>query len=160
MKLLILSDSHGNVDTMCLAAEREHPDGIIHLGDYWRDAAALKELLPDIPVYQVQGNCDSYSWAPGRDNILIRKFEDVVFYMAHGHQHGVKMTYLRLHLAAKEAGARVALFGHTHCSLLEEVDGTLLMNPGSCGSSTGTYGVIEVFGEEVHGEIRKLPVGA
>ncbi len=158
MKLLILSDSHGNVDAMQAAAKKECPDGIIHLGDCWRDSTALKELLPHIPMYRVQGNCDSYSWAPGRDDVLVWKFENVVFYMTHGHQHGVKMTLLRLHLAAKEAGARVALFGHTHRSLCEEHDGVMLMNPGSCGSFTGTYGIIELNGEEFNCEIRKIPL--
>ena len=46
MKYLVLSDSHGNVDNMVRAVEREKPDGIIHLGDCWRDAEELNELFP------------------------------------------------------------------------------------------------------------------
>ena len=46
MKYLVLSDSHGNVDNMARAVEREKPDGIIHLGDCWRDAEELHELFP------------------------------------------------------------------------------------------------------------------
>ena len=58
MKYLVLSDSHGNVDNMVRAVEREKPDGIIHLGDCWRDAEELHELFPRLPLEQVPGNCD------------------------------------------------------------------------------------------------------
>ena len=50
MKYLVLSDSHGNVDNMVRAVEREKPDGIIHLGDCWRDAEELHELFPRLPL--------------------------------------------------------------------------------------------------------------
>ena len=48
MKYLVLSDSHGNVDNMVRAVEREKPDGIIHLGDCWRDAEELHELAHSV----------------------------------------------------------------------------------------------------------------
>ena len=41
-KILVLSDSHGNVDNMVKAVERTHPDMMIHLGDCWADAQKLK----------------------------------------------------------------------------------------------------------------------
>lgn len=156
MKLLILSDSHGNVDAMVAIANKECPAGIIHLGDCWRDATELKRRLPQIPMYRVRGNCDSYSWTPGSDDILTWKFEDVTVYMTHGHLHSVKLSLLRLHLAAKEAGAQVALFGHTHRSYYEDHDGVTLMNPGTCGSVMGTYGILEINGGSYKGEIRRL----
>ena len=52
MKYLVLSDSHGNVDNMVRAVEREKPDGIIHLGDCWRDAEELHELFPRLPGFR------------------------------------------------------------------------------------------------------------
>ena len=39
MKLLILSDSHGEQEFMQLAVRRERPDAVIHLGDHCADAA-------------------------------------------------------------------------------------------------------------------------
>ena len=39
-RVLVLSDSHGNVNNMILAVRREMPEMIIHLGDCW--AAAEK----------------------------------------------------------------------------------------------------------------------
>ena len=67
MKYLVLSDSHGNVDNMVRAVEREKPDGIIHLGDCWRDAEEQHELahsgagepaqlLPEPVLDQTVGN--------------------------------------------------------------------------------------------------------
>ena len=41
MKYLVLSDSHGNVDNMVRAVELVKPQGIIHLGDGWRDVEPL-----------------------------------------------------------------------------------------------------------------------
>ena len=46
-------------------------------------------------------------------------------------------------LAAKEAGAQVALFGHTHRSFCRNQGDVLLINPGACGGSSGTYAVLE-----------------
>ena len=58
MKYLVLSDSHGNVDNMVRAVELVKPQGIIHLGDGWRDVEELRELFPSLPLEQVPGNCD------------------------------------------------------------------------------------------------------
>ena len=64
MKLLVLSDSHGNVDNMVLAVERTHPDWILHLGDVVRDGDALHSRFPEIPFAQVSGNCDFAAMEP------------------------------------------------------------------------------------------------
>ena len=58
MKILVLSDSHGNVDNMIRAVERESPRAIFHLGDCWRDGQRLHDRFPEIPFEQVPGNCD------------------------------------------------------------------------------------------------------
>lgn len=143
MKILILSDSHGCVEAMETVVAREKPQAMVHLGDLWADGKQLGKLFPGIPLYQVAGNCDRYGWEPGQDQILTRSLDDVVIYMTHGHLHGVKLSLLRLRLAAKEAGAQVALFGHTHRSFCRNQGGVLLINPGSCGGSSGTYAVLE-----------------
>ena len=46
---------------------------------------------------------------------------------------------------ARNAGAQAVLYGHTHeavCNL--EDDGLWVLNPGACGSSGGSVGLIEV----------------
>ena len=47
--------------------ESVKPDGIIHLGDFFDDGVVIREENPDIPFYQVPGNCDRFrcpSWQP------------------------------------------------------------------------------------------------
>ena len=41
MKMLVLSDSHGNVENMARAVEQVQPDRIAHLGDVMRDGEKL-----------------------------------------------------------------------------------------------------------------------
>ncbi len=156
MKILILSDSHGAVENMELAVNMELPDAIIHLGDHVRDACDLMELFPEIPLYKVSGNCDRYAWQPDLEERLVWSFEGNVFCMVHGHQYGVKSSLLRLELAAREAGARVMLFGHTHRAYGEESNGILLFNPGACSGYRPTYGVIEAEEKDLRWEIREL----
>lgn len=57
MKLLILSDSHGEQEFMQLAVRRERPDAVIHLGDHCADADRLAEEFCGLPVLSVCGNC-------------------------------------------------------------------------------------------------------
>ena len=58
MKVLVLSDSHGNLTNMVRAVEAESPHMIVHLGDGWREARQLHGQFPMLPFYQVPGNCD------------------------------------------------------------------------------------------------------
>ena len=69
-RVLVLSDSHGNVNNMILAVRREKPEMIIHLGDCWADAEQLQKKCTGIPFEQVPGNCDcrqekKFSFATG-----------------------------------------------------------------------------------------------
>ena len=75
MKLLILSDSHGEQEFMQLAVRRERPDAVIHLGDHCADADRLAEEFCGLPVLSIRGNCDL--WGPPRAETLLRTFEGV-----------------------------------------------------------------------------------
>lgn len=134
MRILILSDSHGDVESMKLAVERTRPDQIVHLGDCWRDAEELKRLFPIIPIAQVPGNCDAYDLhAKGPEQLLLTLDGHKVL-LCHGHRYHVKSGLLSLSYAAREAGAELCLFGHTHIQHQESFDGLTLLNPGSIGS--------------------------
>lgn len=147
MKILVLSDSHHTMKYMELAIEQEHPDHVIHLGDHNRDAEELERLYPRLPILSISGNCD-YDFS-GRDTV-ITEFHGFRFLATHGHRYGVKSSLLRLELAAKEAAADVALFGHTHCGICEEYNGLWLLNPGSCSAAGRTsYGIIEIINSKL-----------
>ena len=150
MKFLVFSDSHGSVDNMARAVERELPaslDAVVHLGDGWRDAEALHRLYPDLPLEQVPGNCD------------LGRFEDaerLVFFggfpvlLCHGHTLGVKSSLLRASCAARERGAKALLYGHTHVPYIDYHDGLWLVNPGSIGDfRRPSYCVLTVEGDRL-----------
>ena len=142
MKILVLSDSHGNVDNMARAVELTQPRHILHLGDCIRDAQALQERFPAIPMDTVPGNCDWGCFdAPER----LLELDGVRVLMMHGHTRSVKSSPLSAQYAAREYGADVLLFGHTHCPLVD-YDGTLYtMNPGAVGDyRRPTYGVLTI----------------
>lgn len=149
MKLLVLSDSHGTMQYMCDAVEKEHPDYVIHLGDHDRDAEELMRYYPSLPVSYVRGNCDFRSDKP---ETRLVTYGGKRFFLCHGHTYGVKSGLLRAVYAAKAAGADFLLFGHTHLPFHDVADGLILLNPGACGTQNPfgkpSYGVIELGTKE------------
>lgn len=144
MKILVLSDSHSSLQFMFDAAEAMKPDAIIHLGDYYDDGEALHAEYPDIPFYQVPGNCDGYRCNPGIPQILVEEIFGVRFYLTHGHRHNVKMTLGRLERDARDCGAQAVLYGHTHFPDCRMEDDLWILNPGTCGYGERTGGLIQI----------------
>lgn len=145
MKILVLSDSHGNLDYMRQAVEREKPDRIFHLGDVVRDAARLQRRYPQIPMDNVRGNCDGCDEsAPEEKEVLCGGKR---LWLIHGHAYHVK-SGMGLGMAVSEArarGADVLCFGHTHKPLCTIEGGVWVLNPGTCkGFPNATCGVIEI----------------
>ncbi len=136
MKILVFSDSHGDVSSMDRTILMEKPDHILHLGDCVKDARALEKH--GIPLTCVAGNCD---WGSGEPEVLTPVFRSTRIYMTHGHLHRVKMQYQLIFYAGLEAEADIILFGHTHQPECFTKEGLWLMNPGAC-SRRGSYGVI------------------
>lgn len=132
MKACVFSDSHGYAENMISAILLEKPDFCLFLGDGERDLARLENKFPDLPVYAVRGNCD---FGTELKNVLICVVDGVTIFMTHGHLSYVKYEYNLETLAsqAKEAGADLALFGHTHSQHISEFNGVTLLNPGSIG---------------------------
>lgn len=145
MKILVLSDSHSGLSFMrrCVAAVK--PDAMIHLGDHFDDGQTLALENPHIPMHQVPGNCDSYRMLRYEPAVRCYPVCGAKLFMTHGHEHHVKQTLSRLLSAAREAGAQAALYGHTHLAdCHREPDGLWVLNPGACGASFGTVGLMTV----------------
>ena len=131
MKLLILSDTHRSLGFACEAIEKEAPDAVIHLGDHLGDAEDLS-------------NCD---YAPTVPQMLTLEFDGVRIFATHGHLFGVKRELTALADAARERGAQLALFGHTHVQCLETIGGVTLLNPGAAGRfGRSGCGVVTISG--------------
>ncbi len=152
MKLLIVSDTHGRLEYMCAAAEREKPDLVLHLGDHDRDAEDLSRRYPRLCVVSMKGNCDVFS-PYGREEYLYT-LEGVRIFAVHGHQYNVKYSLMRFAYAAAEKGAKLALFGHTHSAYCDTVGEVTLFNPGACSGYHPRYGVITVKDGKLSCEIK------
>ena len=139
-RVLVLSDSHGNLNNMIYAVKTISPELIIHLGDCWADATLLQKKFPDVPMEQVPGNCDCTQEFAER--VLLIEGKSVL--ICHGHTYNVKAGYLNLQYGAQEKGVDVALFGHTHRVFYGTHNGITYLNPGSIGSPA--YGVPPSYG--------------
>ena len=141
MKVLVLSDSHGNIFNMIQAVEREAPRMVFHLGDCWRDGERLHDRFPELPFEQVYGNCDYFRGSWEAEKLLCLGDKRVL--LCHGHTYGVKQSLLAAGLAAEERDLDLFLFGHTHKPLVDMRGKTLFLNPGSIGDyARPTYGVV------------------
>lgn len=131
MRILVISDSHARHDMLDLLVEKaqriDFPDVIMHLGDMISDAKYLRRCVSQ-PVIAVTGNCD---WGKPYEEEFIEHVEGLDILLCHGHTYRVKQTLLPLTLRAREVGAQIALFGHTHTPFQAYEQGILLLNPGA-----------------------------
>ena len=134
MQFLVFSDSHGERRYL-LSALRRNPEikHVIFLGDGLSDIEALRESHPSLHIRAVRGNCDGIALAyPDEDSFTL--YGTTVF-LCHGHTLSVKGGLDRAIYRAREAGAKLLLFGHTH----EKAEVYLpdlelhVCNPGSIG---------------------------
>jgi putative phosphoesterase len=148
MRILVLSDSHGDVDAMARCVKLTEPNEIFHLGDCWPDAEKLRALYPHIPLEQVPGNCD---WGSTEVPERLVEAGGKRFLLMHGHTRNVNSGAHRAVLAAKECGADAVLYGHTHLPLVDFDGTTYVMNPGTVAGVNhfATYGIITISGDKL-----------
>lgn len=128
MKILIVSDthkSHRNLERVL--EENRNLDMLIHLGDV-EGAEDYIEALVDCPVHMVGGNNDFFSDLPKEEEFMIGSRH---IFITHGHYYGVAMGEERLAREARERGADIVMYGHTHRPFLREEGGLIVLNPGS-----------------------------
>ncbi|GFO70538.1 phosphoesterase [Geomonas limicola] len=148
MRILVISDSHGNFPLALKAHELAGPvDHIIHLGDGADDAELLAEVL-EVPVLRVAGNCDFDASLPRE---LILEIGPCRVLATHGNHQGVKSGLSFLIERGIEVGAGVILYGHTHLPAVQIESGMLLVNPGTLKQGfPASYAILTVQ----HGEPR------
>ena len=142
MKILVISDTHGNLDNIRKVIENhEDIENIFHLGDGKADIDIIKDEYKDKTFFRVCGNCDSGTTEPV---VLKETIEGKKFLLTHGHKFYVKENLNLLVDEAKKENADVALFGHTHKPIKKEIDKIIVFNPGSLEKEKGSYGIITV----------------
>ena len=128
MKIMIVSDSHGEMSNVTKAIKQEKPiDILIHCGDTEGTEGDIS-LLAECPIYAVRGNNDYFTR-------LSRELEFEIcgrkVMVTHGHYYSVSMGPERLIEEASARGLDIVFYGHTHRPLIEQVDGMYVVNPGS-----------------------------
>lgn len=156
MKLfLIISDTHGDLyKAKRVILQYPQINGVIHLGDYCRDARMLENQFKQLEFHMVSGNCD---FSVGMKDEETLDIEGKKILLTHGHNYHVKYGTERLESKAADEGLDVVLFGHTHVPLLNQTPSLLLLNPGSIGYPRGmsppTYALLEISGGMVEARI-------
>ena len=77
---------------------------------------------------KVRGNCDIDKAFPDEVDFDL---DGVTVFVTHGHLFNVKTSILSLSYRAKEVGAQIACFGHSHILGAEMIDDVLFLNPGA-----------------------------
>ncbi|WP_431027418.1 metallophosphoesterase [Lysinibacillus sp. LZ02] len=126
MKLLVMSDTHGDAEVIKKVRDY-HPqvDAVVHCGDSELpyDHAYLEG------VERVRGNCDRTDDRFPNEKVF--ELGETTVFVTHGHLFNVKSSILSLMYRAKEVGANICCFGHSHLLGAEMVDDILFINPGS-----------------------------
>jgi putative phosphoesterase len=151
----IISDTHGVLTDAALRA-LAGSDAIVHAGDVV-GPGVLGALRSIAPVVAVRGNCDT----AGEEQELPRVANVVLGGVR------VMVAHKRAQLSGScdpvAAGARIAVFGHTHVASVEERDGVLFVNPGSASAPAGSAPSVARIAVEPDGavsaEIVPLKVG-
>ena len=141
MRILVLSDSHG-MPSRILDAVEAHPEAeaLIFLGDGERDLDTVESYYHSLQnVIKVAGNCDFSSSLP---LLRVVTLGGKKIYCTHGHAEHVKYGTDELLLRARQEGADIVLYGHTHTGVTCYDDGLYIMNPGSIRD--GHYGMIDI----------------
>jgi putative phosphoesterase len=146
VRVIILSDSHGNYRNVRKIAENEPKAEIfVHLGDGENDFNRLRQDFPSLDIRFVRGNNDYMSGAPFS---IVVDVPGARIFCAHGNRHSVYSGTEIIGKIAKNLECNIACFGHTHRYYYNYEDGIFFLNPGSSAlprdSMTPSYAFIDI----------------
>lgn len=146
MKIIALSDSHRRSDRVDKLFEKTHlyADLYVFTGDGLNDIENMFYIYPGKKILCVSGNCDIAATEP-----YVRQTEccGKTVVITHGHMQRAKSGLGGLKSLARDTGAEVVIFGHTHEKLCKYEDGIYYINPGSLGvphDGAPSYAVIDI----------------
>jgi putative phosphoesterase len=128
MKIGIISDTHGLLRAEVFEVF-EGVEHILHAGDVG-DPGILDELAAIAPVTAVWGNVDGWDVRGRTTEVAEIELAGVRVVVVHGMQLGSPTPE---RVVAAYPGAALAVFGHSHRPVIQQVGGTLAVNPGSAG---------------------------
>ena len=153
MKILIMSDIHGNYESLNNVLKNESFDKLIILGDLFsygfnynnKDENNILKLLSNYKdaIILIKGNCD--------ENISYEEFglfaHDVI--SLHLNNHVVTLTHGNIYSKGFLPNYHGDIFAswHTHVPMLLKEQGIIYLNPGSIGKPRGgldkSYAIFE-----------------
>lgn len=158
MKIIVVSDTHMTQRSKGLPArlleELPGSDLILHAGD-WTDWSVYEALSAYAPVEGIAGNND------GEDIVSRLGYEKIIeaegkrIGMIHG--DGFRGTTEQRALKAfADQQVDCIVFGHSHVPLLDEVNGIMLLNPGSATDKRMqqqySFAILTVQADKLHAE--------
>jgi putative phosphoesterase len=146
MKLLLFSDSHGNVSNMVKVIKKQKDiDLIIHLGDMLKD---VNELIKNYNYYNIEYVRGNNDWGLDIPDYKILNLESKRIFITHGHRYNVKSEYGRIARMGHSVEADAVFFGHTHDPEEFFDDNMMVLNPGSIAGGRyalrATYCIINI----------------
>ncbi len=140
LRILVLSDSHGDFFSMKKAIEAQPTaEAVVFLGDGHYDFERAKPLFEGKRIYTVRGNYDFHCEYP--KNQIINE-GGLKIYITHGHYEYVKSSLSRLITISKRNNCQLALYGHNHRQQEDSADGLKLFCPGALKDDE--YGVVDI----------------
>lgn len=134
----------------------QNVDLILHAGDL-TSMEVIDELEKIAPTIAIQGNMDR---AAGiiLPNVKVIEAEGIKIGIAHGEVYPRADTQQLLYLA-KQLDADILVTGHSHQPKIEQIDGVLLLNPGSPivpRLADRTVMLLEINNKDVDVEVVKI----
>jgi len=138
MKLVIVSDSHGNVVLQQQFLDQISsffPDLVIHLGDDYKDTEAI--IQKGYPIYRVPGTWREQYKNPMIDNRVFEDIEGWRFFLTHtptAHYNDLPEDRNPEDVLTQGL-CDVFCHGHTHEPRVEKQGGVWIINPGHTKAS-------------------------
>lgn len=148
MRIVLISDSHGNYQNILDLQDKEKYDRLVFAGDGIRDV----DFIDDETCIKVTGNCDMFY----NDYPLttIKDFDGVKTLITHGHKFLAKHSPFGLIKEARLSDCKLVLYGHTHTASVIQEGGIVLVNGGSIAN--GSYAVIEIKNGKILAELKHI----
>jgi uncharacterized protein len=158
MKIGVVADTHSRPLPRQMVRDFKNMDAIIHAGDFCHleDLKKFEELKEVNGVY---GNMDDGTIRRLFPRRQILKFDAVAVGLFHGEGPPQKIVDV-VKNEFRDDNVNVIVFGHSHQPLNEKINNVIFFNPGSPNDTIFapycSYGVLEIMGGHVSGEIIKV----
>lgn len=130
---------------------------IIHAGDLV-DRSVLETLESIAETKAVRGNMDSMDLRRSLPEKMVFHAGGKSIGVVHGKGSGPRVLESAQRTFKKKPD--IVIFGHSHTPYNRVLNGTLFFNPGSAAdrlfSGKGTFGLIEIDGNDVRGEVFEI----